>query len=352
MNRHGKLAVAVLISAFLFQFVSSQAKSFAAQPTSKCKKAGQIQTINSKRFTCVVKSGRLSWILAPPILVKPLVSPKPVENSPNIDPLVDKVNHSLNNILDSIALPEVSDSETGIIVAEANLDSGNIVEAKKILRQISFAQPIFKLKEPPVVILATSIQFIKAEYSKYCSDNLDWFPNNSTTMDKWQNWAFVGCLNSRPVQVVPLPTTGIPISHIESAIGSDLGYLPIGLGLNTKKLPTWFVRGLKGVVGEYAMSLGKKTWQVNPSGVRSCLNVKLSEISYSFEDVTSNYCDTVLGTAASRYVVSLKGLVSTLEFINKLQATGVWSEQIFADFLGIPFIEFEANVKTYVKSLN
>jgi hypothetical protein len=153
------------------------------------------------------------------------------------------------------------------------------------------------------------------------------------------------------VQVVPLPASGVPIDHIAGALGSDLGYLPIGIGDNTQKLPAWFVRGLKGVIGEYAMSIGDTSWHIPYMGVQNCLSVKLSEISYSYSDVTTNWCDTPLGQTVSRYMVSIKGLVPTISFINQLQTTGVWSEQIFSDFLGIPFSQFESDAKKYAKTL-
>ena len=50
-------------------------------------------------------------------------------------------------------------------------------------------------------------------------------------------------------------------------------------------------------------------------------------------------------------MVSLKGLAPTIAFINQLQATGVWSEQIFSDFLGIPFAQFEIDAKAYARAL-
>jgi hypothetical protein len=86
-------------------------------------------------------------------------------------------------------------------------------------------------------------------------------------------------------------------------------------------------------------------------GVNSCLENKLSDLSFSYAEVTSNWCDTPLGQTVSRYMVSLKGLIPTIKFINQLEATGVWNEQIFSEFLGIPFSQFESDAKAYAKAL-
>ena len=349
------LLAGLLILTFTTQMSSSSASNKAS---GNCLKAGQIATINSLKYVCQKSGKKLIWIKK--VISKPVVSasanptskdsPKPVSTT-SLNPIVEKVNRLLVSQLPTTNINEVPDTLTGTIVAESTIDIGNISETRRILRQIYLAQPILNLKQAPIVILASTIPFIKSEYVKYCSDNIDWFPNQSTQMSNWNDWAFVGCLTSTPVQVVPLPTSGVPVAHIEGAIGSDLGYLPIGLGPNTKKLPTWFVRGLKGIVGEYTMSLGKNSWQNRQPGISQCLNVKLSEISYSYEDVSSNFCAYSLGIVASRYVVAIKGLTPTLEFINELQKTGVWSEQIFSIFLGMPFLQFESEVKNYASGL-
>jgi hypothetical protein len=316
----------------------------ASGPKTKCAKVGQVFVIATSKFVCQKMNGKLSWVSIP----KVVTTPTPVEKT---DPIQQRVNLALVSLLPKIALDSVDDSLIGTIVAEPGLPEGDIAETRRILKQIYLAQPIFNLANPPVVILAKSEEFIKKQFPIFCKQQIDWYPNQTTTMAKWENWAFVGCLSTTPVQVVPLPSVGVPVSHIEGALGSDLGYLPIGLGENTKKLPTWFVRGLKGVVGEYAMSIGGSSWKFPFMGVNSCLENKLSDLSYSFEDVTTNWCDTPLGQTVSRYMVSIKGLLPTIKFMNQLQTTGVWDEQIFSDFLGIPFSQFESDAKAYAKTL-
>ena len=314
----------------------------AASPKVKCTKVGQISAMGSSKFVCQKLNGKLTWVLSPKVIESPVVK---------IDPIQQRVNLALSSLLPKTTLESVDDSLIGTIVAEPGLPEGDITETRRILKQIYLAQPIFNLAHPPVAILAKSEEFIKKQFPKYCDQQFDWYPNSTTTMAKWENWAFVGCLRTTPVQVVPLPPTGVPTAHIEGALGSDLGYLPIGISDNTKKLPSWFVRGLKGVVGEYAMSIGGTTWKFPFQGVNSCLQNKLSDLSFSFENTTANWCDTPLGQSVSRYMVSLKGFVPTLAFMNQLQATGVWNEQIFSDFLGIPFSQFESDAKAYAKTL-
>ena len=322
-------------------------------PTVKCSKVGQLSNSHHISFKCSRVNKRLVWVQLKKVSIDPIKpSPTPSPQQPmHMPSVLDTVNQSLSSMLPHTALSTVDDSMTGTIIAEPGLPAGDITETRRILKQIYLAQPIFNLTNPPVAILAKSEEFIKSEFPKYCNEPITWFPNQTTTMENWQSWAFVGCLHSTPVQVVPLPATGVPVDHIEGALGSDLGYLPIGIGDNTGKLPTWFVRGLKGVIGEYAMSIGDTSWHIPYMGVQNCLSVKLSDISYSYADVTTNRCDTPLGQTVSRYMVSLKGLAPTIAFINQLQATGVWSEQIFSDFLGIPFAQFEIDAKAYARAL-
>jgi hypothetical protein len=325
---------------FAGTFIDAQLAS-AASPKVKCTKVGQMSAVGGSKFVCQKLNGKLSWVLSPKLIESPVAK---------IDLIQQRVNLALSSLLPKTTLNSVDDSLIGTIIAEPGLPAEDITQTRRILKQIYLAQPIFQLSNPPIAILAKSEDFIKSQFHRYCDDPITWYPNKSTTMENWQSWAFVGCLHSTPVQVVPLPPTGVPIDHIESALGSDLGYLPIGLNDNTGKLPTWFVRGLKGVIGEYAMSIGDTSWHVPYTGVENCLSAKLSDISYSYVEVNKNRCE-VLGLAASRYMVSLKGLVPTIAFINQLQLAGVWSEQIFSDFLGMPFAQFETEVKDYAKGL-
>ena len=321
-------------------------------PTSKCSKAGQISNATKVSFKCTLVNNRLIWVALTKVPLNP-VKPSPslsLQQSKSIPSVLETVNKSLSALLPTTALSSIDDSVTGTIIAEPGLPAGDITQTRRVLKQIYLAQPIFHLTNPPIAILAKSENFIKSQFHQYCNEPITWYPNQTTTMENWQGWAFVGCLHSTPVQVVPLPPTGVPIDHIESALGSDLGYLPIGINDNIQKLPTWFVRGLKGVIGEYAMSIGDTSWHVPYMGVENCLSAKLSDISYSYVELNKNRCE-VLGAAASRYMVSLKGLTPTIAFINELQATGVWSEQIFSDFLGMPFAQFERDVKEYAKAL-
>ena len=355
MKRFNKLFIATLLTTFLLSSLNSIA--VAATPKNKCSRVGQIVVEKAIKYQCILVKGKRLWVRLQGTTTSKVTSSDqttPTNNvqTPSVDPVLSTVSQALNAQVLKADLEQVDESKIGLIVAEQGLDPGNVSAAKRMLRQIYLAQDIFNLKEPPVVILATSIEFIKSEFAKYCPQRIDWFPNEVTTMEKWEQWAFVGCLDSRAVQVVPLPSSGIPVDHIEGAIGSDLGYLPIGLGANTPKLPTWFVRGLKGVVAEYATSIGGSTWKNRKMPTINCQQVTLKEISYSYEYVAKNYCDTPLGQAVSRYLVSLMGLKPTLAFINELQRTGVWSDKIFEDFIGIPFDQFERDAKDYAARLD
>ena len=167
-------------------------------------------------------------------------------------------------------------------------------------------------------------------------------------MDKWRNWAGAACLNTTPVQFIPLPVNESAIDHVISAIGSDMGYVPIGLSNSTAQLPGWFVRGLKGVVGEYVDSIGSSHWRNKQMAFSTCSSKTLSQISDSYSN-TSNYCQTTLGQPVSRYMVAIKGLSQTLLFINQLQVKGSWTELDFENFLGMSFQEFEEKSKKYAE---
>ena len=329
--------------------------SAAQNPKTPCKKQGQKVELKSLKFVCVKKNGKLTWSTADAVQ-KQKTQPKNPENSnrPNLGPSNDLFVTAIQKALDAeilrINLAAINDDQIGTIIAEDGIHPGNITATKVILKQLKAAQPIMKLPNPPVIILSFTENHIKSEYPKYCKQNLSWFPNSGTRMEDWITWAFVGCLETNPVQVVPMPKNELAVEHIADAIGSDMGYIPIGLGDNTSKIPTWFVRGLKGVAGEYMLSMGKDHWVAKNTGGIRCIDVPLKDLSFSFELIDKNHCDYSLGVAVSRYMVAKRGLAPTLGFINEIQKTGIWSEEICAKFLGISFQKFESEAKQYIKS--
>ena len=166
-------------------------------------------------------------------------------------------------------------------------------------------------------------------------------------MSRYINWALAGCLETNPVQIIPMPKEIVALNHLAGALGSDMGYVAIGLSSNTNNLPGWFVRGLKGVVGEYMTSMGEPKWVTTKNGADQCTKNSLNELSYSYE-ITKNWCQTSLGQGVSRYIVAKKGLKETLVFINEMQRRGSWSESDFEKFLGMKFDEFERLAKDYI----
>lgn len=329
--------------------------SAASKPKVTCKKLGQKVENKSFIFTCVKKNGKFTWKNGEAIKKKETSSLKPDNSSqpkpePSSDPFLTSIEKALDSEIPKVNLANVDDEQIGIVIAEEGIHPGNITAAKVILKQLKAAQPIMKLPNPPVVILSFTENHIKSEYSKYCKKNLSWFPNSGTRMEDWNTWAFVGCLETTPVQVVPMPKNELAVEHIADAIGSDMGYIPIGLGDNTSKIPTWFVRGLKGVAGEYMLSMGEDHWVAKNTGGIRCIDVRLKDLSFSYEEIDKNHCDYSLGVAVSRYMVAKRGLLATLGFINEIQKTGIWSEEICAKFLGISFQQFESEAKQYIKS--
>jgi hypothetical protein len=329
--------------------------SAASKPKILCKKLGQKIEIKTLKFKCVKKNGKLTWNAGEAVKKIETPSSDP-ENSkqpkpePSRDPFLVAIEKALDSEIPKINLESLNDDQIGAVIAEDGIHPGNITATKVILKQLKAAQPIMKLPNPPVIILSFTENHIKSEYPKYCKQNLSWFPNSGTRMEDWITWAFVGCLETNPVQVVPMPKNELAVEHIADAIGSDMGYIPIGLGDNTSKIPTWFVRGLKGVAGEYMLSMGKDHWVAKNTGGIRCIDVRLKDLSFSFEQIDKNHCDYALGVAVSRYMVAKRGLLSTLGFINEIQKTGIWSEEICAKFLGISFQQFESEAKQYIKS--
>lgn len=326
----------------------------ASKPKLSCKKTGQKAVVKSLKFTCVKKKGKLIWNEGVAITQKATASGTPSSSSSpqtinSDDPFVLSVEKALNAEIPEIDLSPIKESEIGVVVSEQGVDSRNIEFTQKILKQLFAAQPVMKLPSRPIVILAITEEFIKSEFPKYCNENISWFPNEGTKMKDWNNWAFVSCLTKTPVQVIPMPRGEIADIHIGDAIGSDMGYIPIGLNDNTPKIPTWFVRGLKGVAGEYMLSMGENNWVAKNSNGTRCLHVPLKDLSFSYQEIDKNHCDYSLGVAVSRYMVAIKGFSRTLEFINRVQKTGIWSEKICEDFLGIPFEKFERDAKDYIR---
>ena len=333
-----KAMAELLVITLLFSLTIASPLSAASSKLPSCKKVGQTVKADGVAYRCIKYNGKLKW------------SVDTKQTAPS-DPVLDKVQKALDAQIIFKPLSTIEESLAGSIIAESGISQSNINEARKVLSQIYLASSIFKLPKPPVVIMGYTEKFISSNLPKYCNENLSWYPNDNTKMENWESWAFISCLRSGPVQVIPMPKTGDAFAHIQGALGSDLGYLPIGISDNTEKLPGWFVRGLKGVVGEYATSMGGKKWIGANTGVGQCYTKSLRQISFTFADVTTDYCQTSLGQPVSRYMVAMKGLEPTLAFMNELQRTGVWSEAIFADFLGMPFSQFEKESKDYARRL-
>lgn len=337
--------------------------SAAIKPGSSCKSLGATSISGEKKFTCVKSGKKLVWnkgtaiskVAEPPI---PSPTPSPTASSPTPTPsstptgdaVVLRINAALKNELPSVDLSKIDEAVTGKLIVEDGISQQSIQTTKNLMKQLYAAQPVMKLVKPPVVILGHTEAFVKSEFAKVCSNNISWIGTGEQTMDKYLNWAVAGCLQSNPTQIIPMPKGDVVVNHIARALGSDMGYVAIGLGPNTSKLPGWFVRGLKGVVGEYMASQGKSDWQAEDNGAINCIDKTLLQVSDSYEN-TRNWCQTSLGQSISRYMVALKGLNKTLEFINELQVKGTWSESDFETFLGMPFKSFETDAKEYISRL-
>jgi hypothetical protein len=266
------------------------------------------------------------------------------------DPIVSKIQNALAKELTIVNLNLIDEAVTGILIIENGISNGNIDATKLMMKKLYVAQAIMKLKKPPVVILGFTESFVKSEFSKYCSDGISWVGTGQYTMDKYRNWALAGCLDTNPTQIIPMPKGEVTTDHIPGALGSDMGYVAIGKNANTSKLPGWFVRGLKGVVAEYVNSIGSSEWLPIMNGSESCVQYKLSELSYSYE-INSNWCQTSLGQGVARFMVSSKGLTQTLQLINQMHTVGAWSEADFERFMGTPFSIMESEAKDYVVRL-
>jgi hypothetical protein len=332
-----------------------------------CKVLNQKTVYLNKAYVCLKSGKKLVWSKGTSI-PKPVpsetkfTSPQTPTQSQNPTPapspaptitrdlIVGEIHNALAKELTNVNLDLIDDSVTGILIVESGVSQGNINDTKLMMKKIFAAQAIMKLKKPPVVILGFTETFVKAEFSKYCSENISWVGTEPYTMDKYRNWALAGCLDTNPTQIIPMPKGEVITDHIPGALGSDMGYVAIGKNANTSKLPGWFVRGLKGVVAEYANSIGSTEWLPTKNGSESCVQFKLSELSYSYE-MNSNWCQTSLGQGVARYIVARKGLKQTLQFINEMHALGSWSEADFERFMGIPFSTMESEAKDYVVRL-
>lgn len=334
-----------------------------------CKKLGQKVTFQEKTFTCIKSGKKQIWsrgiaikkpsVLAPipsptptpspaATLTAPTLAPTPTPSPISItDPVVLKIETALKNELPVVDISIIEEVMTGSLIVEDGISQQSIESTRYLMKQLYAAQTIMKLVKPPVVILGYTESFVKSEFAKVCPDNISWIGTGQQSMDKYLNWAVAGCLYSNPTQIIPMPKGDVAVSHIAGALGSDMGYVAIGLGSNTSKLPGWFVRGLKGVVGEYMASQGKSEWMAQDYGAIGCIDKTLLQVSDSYEN-SWNWCQTSLGQSVSRYMVALKGLNKTLEFMNELQRKGSWTQADFEVFLGIPFSTFEADAKDYI----
>jgi hypothetical protein len=342
-----RLRLPLTIILLCFTAVQLPPAHSAVKAGTPCKKPGAETIANNKKYTCIKTGKKLLWNTGVRYKVTtPIATPSP-SNSPIEDLLLLEINTALNRQIPKVDINSVDDSLVGELIVEPGINSFNVETTKILMRKLYLAQPVMKLVKPPVVILGHSETFVKSEFSRRCAQNIDWVGAGDNSMSNYNNWALAGCLDTNPVQIIPMPKEVVAVKHIAGALGSDMGYVAIGFSTNTKFLPGWFVRGLKGVVGEYMTSLGESSWSVTKNGAESCTQFSLNELSYSFE-ISRNWCQTSLGQGASRYMVAKKGLEPTLIFINGLQRKGSWSDADFESFLGMKFGEFEILAKDYI----
>ena len=325
----------------------------AVKAGSTCKSKGQISNYQGMKYTCIKSGKKLLWnkgiaIPKPVVQVTPEASSTPTPSlSPTGDLIVQEIRSALKALIPVVDTNSVDDSLIGELVVEDTINLKNVEATKVLMRKLYVAQPIMKLVKPPVVILGHSEAFVKSEFSRRCSQDISWVGVGEYVMSSYNNWALAGCLATNPTQIIPMPKESVALNHLAGALGSDMGYVAIGFSSNTRNLPGWFVRGLKGVVGEYMTSMGEPQWVNTKNGADQCTKNSLSELSYSYE-ITKNWCQTSLGQGVSRYIVAKKGLKETLVFINEMQRRGSWSESDFEKFLGMKFDEFERLSKDYI----
>jgi hypothetical protein len=334
-----KLLTFLSILSLFLSFSLSPANA-AAKSGAKCKKLGSVEVVRDKSYTCIKTGKKLLWNKGVPIKPTPSLSP-------GTDLVVQEIQSALKTLIPAVNANSINDTLTGELVVEDGINPKNVEVTKVLMRKLYVAQPIMKLVRPPVVIMGHSEAFVKSEFSKHCAQDISWIGVGENVMSKYINWAVAGCLDTNPTQIIPMPKDIVAFNHIAAALGSDMGYVAIGLSSNTRNLPGWFVRGLKGVVGEYMTSVGESKWVTTKNGADQCTNNSLNELSYSYE-ITKNWCQTSLGQGVSRYMVAKKGLKETLFFINEMQRRGSWSESDFEKFLGLRFGEFESLAKDYI----
>jgi hypothetical protein len=333
-----------ILSLFLsIPFIPANA---AATAGAKCNKAGITEVVKGKSYKCIKTGKKLAWNKGVPVKPTPTPSTTP-SLSPAGDLIVQEIRSALKALIPVVNTNSVDDSLIGELVVEDAINPKNVEVTKVLMRKLYVAQPIMKLVRPPVVILGHSEAFVKSEFSRRCSQDISWVGVGEYVMSSYNNWALAGCLATNPTQIIPMPKESVALNHLAGALGSDMGYVAIGLSSNTRNLPGWFVRGLKGVVGEYMTSMGEPQWVTTKNEADQCIKNSLNELSYSYE-ITKNWCQTSLGQGVSRYMVAKKGLKETLVFINEMQRRGSWSEADFEKFLGMEFNEFERLAKDYI----
>jgi len=333
-----------ILSLFLsIPFIPANA---AATAGAKCNKAGITEVVKGKSYKCIKTGKKLAWNKGVPVKPTPTPSTTP-SLSPAGDLIVQEIRSALKALIPVVNTNSVDDSLIGELVVEDAINPKNVEVTKILMRKLYVAQPIMKLVRPPVVILGHSEAFVKSEFLRRCSQDISWVGVGEYVMSSYNNWALAGCLATNPTQIIPMPKESVALNHLAGALGSDMGYVAIGLSSNTRNLPGWFVRGLKGVVGEYMTSMGEPQWVTTKNGADQCTKNSLNELSYSYE-ITKNWCQTSLGQGVSRYMVAKKGLKETLVFINEMQRRGSWSEADFEKFLGMEFNEFERLAKDYI----
>jgi hypothetical protein len=224
-----------------------------AKAGAKCIKAGSTEVVKDKSYTCVKTGKKLFWSKGVPVKPTPSLSPAG-------DLIVQEIRSALKALIPVVNINSIDDSLIGELVVEDGINPKNAEATKVLMRKLYVAQPIMKLVKPPVVVLGHSEAFVKSEFSRRCSQDISWVGVGENTMSRYINWALAGCLDTNPTQIIPMPKESIALNHLAGALGSDMGYVAIGLSSNTQNLPGWFVRGLKGVVGEYMTSMGEAKW--------------------------------------------------------------------------------------------
>ena len=373
---------ATLITAVFFSpIVPANSATIAG---TKCTKLNSTKIASNIKYTCVKSGKKLVWnkgvviqdssgakptptsstgpnpLPTPIFTPTPTPTPTPTQTQKVLTPaeiLKNRITEELNSELPSVDLNNVPVNKIGNFHVDPKLPKIYTDSAELTLKKVAAAWEILRITNPPTIFVSDSIDWlIEASESKRkaCAYNGD-----TSGMNQWMrsqtsrpyNWAVAYCLETTPIQIVPVDpgvnNGELPEHKVLSATGSDLGYKAIGAGDLTKQLPIWFIRGLKQVVSEYLDSVGTQQWAVTNWKAPSCSGKHLSDFNYSYED-TRDWCATFIGLQVSRYMVAEYGLKETLRFSIEANAMG---KADFQKFLGVPLETFEKRAWEYLDAI-